>query len=93
MPSEQVVSILYLSPVLFLNSPTKALSFLEGHRVLALSVGGPTAGRRSDCPALEGDRNIVSRRDGRANYPPAFAKLRGKVVLLLPVRETWKVLL
>lgn len=87
VPSEQIVSILYLSLVLFLNSPTKALSFFEGHRVLALPVGRPTAGHRSDCAALDGDRNIVSRWDGRANYPPAFAKLRGKVVLILPVRD------
>ena len=60
----------------------------QGYNVLALSVGGATAGYRSDCPALDGNRNILSCWDGGSHYSSAFAKLCWKFVLVTQVRET-----
>ncbi|KAG5204281.1 hypothetical protein JEQ12_002257 [Ovis aries] len=55
---------------------------LGGNDVLALSVGGATAGYRSDRPALDGNRNVVSCWDGSSRYSSAFAKLLWKVVFI-----------
>ena len=62
--------------------------FFQGNDVLALSVGGATAGCRSDHPALDGNRNIMSCWDGSSHYSSAFAKLLWEVVFITPVRET-----
>ena len=51
-------------------------------------MGGATAGYGSDCPALDGNRNIMSCRDGGSHYSSAFAKLLWDVVFITPVRET-----
>ena len=51
-------------------------------------MGGATAGCRSDHPALDGNRNIMSCRDGGSHYSSAFAKLLQEVVFITPVRET-----
>ena len=51
-------------------------------------MGGATAGCRSDWPALDGNRNIMSCRDGGSDYSSAFAKLLWEVVFITPVRET-----
>ena len=51
-------------------------------------MGGATAGCRSDGPALDGNRNIVSCWDGGSHYSSAFAKLLREVVFITPVRET-----
>ena len=51
-------------------------------------MGGATAGCRSDWPALDGNRNIMSCRDGGSHYSSAFAKLLQEVVFITPVRET-----
>ncbi|KAI4581551.1 hypothetical protein MJG53_009994 [Ovis ammon polii x Ovis aries] len=50
--------------------------------VLALSVDGATAGCRSDHPALDGNRNIMSCRDGSPHYSSAFANLLWEVVFI-----------
>ena len=51
-------------------------------------MGGATAGCRSDRPALDGNRNVVSCWDGGSHYSSAFAKLLREVVFITPVRET-----
>ena len=51
-------------------------------------MGGATAGNCSDCPALDGNRNIMSCRDGGSHYSSAFAKLLREVVFITPVSET-----
>ena len=51
-------------------------------------MGRATAGCRSDRPALDGNRNIMSCRDGGSDYSSAFAKLLWEVVFITPVRET-----
>ncbi|KAI4565335.1 hypothetical protein MJT46_009678, partial [Ovis ammon polii x Ovis aries] len=63
----------------------KPLRNMPSNDVLALSVGGATAGYRSDCPALDGNRNIVSCWDGSSHYYSAFAKLHREVVFITPV--------
>ncbi|KAI4581561.1 hypothetical protein MJG53_010004 [Ovis ammon polii x Ovis aries] len=62
----------------------KPLRNMPSNDVLALSVGGATAGYRSDCPALDGNRNIVSCWDGSSHYYSAFAKLHREVVFITP---------
>ncbi|KAI4581558.1 hypothetical protein MJG53_010001 [Ovis ammon polii x Ovis aries] len=54
----------------------------DGNNILALSVGGATAGYRSDCPALDRNRNIVSCWDSGSHYSSAFAKLRRKFIFI-----------
>ena len=51
-------------------------------------MGGATAGYRSDCPALDGNRNILSCWDGGSHYSSAFAMLLREVVFIAPVSET-----
>ena len=51
-------------------------------------MGGATAGCHSDHPALDGNRNIMSCRDGGSHYSSAFAKLLREVVFITPVSET-----
>ncbi|KAG5204280.1 hypothetical protein JEQ12_002256 [Ovis aries] len=62
-------------------------SVIWGNDVLALSVGGATAGNCSDCPALDGNRNIVSCWDGGSHFPSAVAKLLWDVVCITPRNE------
>lgn len=47
-----------------------------------------TYGYHSDHPDLDGNRNIIFRRDGTPHYFYAFAKLLWEVVFITPVRET-----
>ena len=51
-------------------------------------MGGATAGCRSDGPALDGNRNIVSCWDGSSHFPSPVAKLLWDVVFITPVSET-----
>ena len=51
-------------------------------------MGGATAGYGSDCPALDGNRNIMSCWDGSSHYSSAFAKLLWDIVFIILVRET-----
>jgi len=51
-------------------------------------VGGATAGYCSDCPALDGNRNIMSCWDGGSHYSSAFEKLLWDIVFIILVRET-----
>ena len=51
-------------------------------------MGGATAGNCSDCPALDGNRNIVSCWDGSSHFPYVVAKLLWDVVFITPVSET-----
>ena len=51
-------------------------------------MGGATAGYRSDCSALDGNRNIMSCWDDGSHYSSAFAKLRWKFIFITQVRET-----
>ena len=51
-------------------------------------MGGATAGYRSDCSALDGNRNIVSCWDDGSHYSSAFAKLLREVVFITLVSET-----
>ncbi|KAI4565333.1 hypothetical protein MJT46_009676 [Ovis ammon polii x Ovis aries] len=72
------------SGIVFHLHPVQCLLHKEpsSDDVLALSVGGATAGCRSDCPALDGNRNIMSCRDGSSHYSSAFAKLLREVVFI-----------
>ncbi|KAG5193196.1 hypothetical protein JEQ12_020656 [Ovis aries] len=63
---------------------TSVITGESGNDVLALSVGGATAGNCSDCPALDGNRNIVSCWDGGSHFPSAVAKLLWDVVFITP---------
>ena len=51
-------------------------------------MGGATAGNCSDCPALDGNRNIVSCWDGGSHFPSVVAKLLWDVVFITQVSET-----
>ncbi|KAI4538920.1 hypothetical protein MG293_011187 [Ovis ammon polii] len=55
---------------------------MPSNDVLALSVGGATAGYCSDCPALDGNWNSMSCWDGSSRYSSAFAKLCWKFVFI-----------
>ena len=77
-----------MSLLVLLYAVLRRLVFLfKGKDVLALSVDGTTAGCRSDRPALDGNRNVVSCCDGGSHHS-AFAKLLRDVVFITPVRET-----
>ena len=56
--------------------------------MLAQPVDWATYGYRSDHAALDGNRNIISCRDGTPHYFDAFAKLLWEVVFITLVRET-----
>ncbi|GAB5566426.1 ATP-binding cassette sub-family C member 4 isoform X2 [Prionailurus iriomotensis] len=58
--------------------------FDQCDHILTLSVGRATAGHSSDCLALDGNRNILSGRDGSSNYSSALAKLHREVVFITP---------
>ena len=78
-----------MSLLVLLYAVLRRLVFLfKGKDVLALSVGGATAGCRSDCPALDGNRNVVSCCDGGSHHFSAFAKLLRDVVFITLVKET-----
>ena len=49
-------------------------------------MGGATAGYLSDCPALDGNRHIVSCRDVSSHFFSAFAKLLQDVVFITLVK-------
>ncbi|CAN0562508.1 unnamed protein product [Rangifer tarandus platyrhynchus] len=61
-----------------------ALFLIAGNDVPALSVGGATAGCRSDCPALDGNNNVMSCRDDSSHSSSAFAKLLRDVIFITP---------
>ncbi|KAI4581567.1 hypothetical protein MJG53_010010 [Ovis ammon polii x Ovis aries] len=72
------------SGIVFPLHPVQCLLHKEpsSNDVLALSVGGATAGSRSDCLALDGNRSIMSCRDGGSHHSSAFAKLLWEVVFI-----------
>ncbi|CAI9178841.1 unnamed protein product [Rangifer tarandus platyrhynchus] len=57
---------------------------IQRNDVPALSVGGATAGCRSDCPALDGNNNVMSCRDDSSHSSSAFAKLLRDVIFITP---------
>ncbi|KAG5204274.1 hypothetical protein JEQ12_002250 [Ovis aries] len=66
---------------------SKLILRCTGNDVLALSVGGTTAGYCRDRPALDGNRNVVSCWNGGSHYSSAFAKLLWKVVFITPLKR------